>query len=489
MRTKLRWVALLMVMALVLVACGDDDDTSDTTEPTTTTTTAPPPETTPPDDTGDDMVEEPTTTTTTAPPTTTEEPMDDDMDDMMIATDIGVDLEAGTITIGMLSDLTGAFGPLVSSIVNGHEVYWEWLNENGGIHGLQVELEVRDTQYVVDNHVQLYEELKDQVVAFGHSTGSPHTVAINADLQADGILAIPLTWYSGWTDPALNANLMHHGAPYCIEAMNMIQYMMDDARAQGIEQPTLAISSLPGDYGLDSAAGAALAAEALGLEVVYDGSGTIIPTDESSLTANANAIVESGADLVWITATPSTFSSVYGQAIATGYVARWSGASPNWNPALVAPDSAIKDALARDFFTSAYYATWFDDNPGSAFVREQVSQRRPDLPPLDYYGEGFIEAVIMHQALLRAYENGDMTQRGVLAAAKSLESVDFMGMAPAESYVGSANDQLTRAIYVGRPDPEGLAAGTSTGITTTDPLYVSPLVEGYVFESACYQLS
>ena len=84
-----------------------------------------------------------------------------------LAVDVGVDIEAGTIKIGLLSDLTGAFGPLVSAIVAGQEVYWANVNANGGINGLQVELVVRDTVYEVPNHVQFYEELKDQVVAFG----------------------------------------------------------------------------------------------------------------------------------------------------------------------------------------------------------------------------------------------------------------------------------------------------------------------------------
>ena len=97
--------------------------------------------------------------------------------------------------------------------------------------------------------MQFYEELKDQVVAFGHSTGSPHTVAIREDLEADGILAIPFTWYSGWSDPALNSNLLSHGTPYCIEAMNLIGYLSDVARSRGIADPTLAIASFPGDYG------------------------------------------------------------------------------------------------------------------------------------------------------------------------------------------------------------------------------------------------
>ena len=92
---------------------------------------------------------------------------------------------------------------------------------------LEVDLVVADTVYEVPTHVQRYEELKDQVVAFGHSTGSPHTVAINSQLQADGILAIPLTWYSGWSDPALNANLLHHGINYCMEAHNILGYLTE----------------------------------------------------------------------------------------------------------------------------------------------------------------------------------------------------------------------------------------------------------------------
>ena len=465
MRIKRRWVALLMVFGLVAAACGGGGGTaeeSSTTQATTATTAG-------------------QTTTTKAGAPSTEAPME-------IKTDVGVDLDAGVIKIGLLSDLTGPFGPLVSLIVAGHEVFWQNVNDNGGINGLKVELEVRDTQYVVDNHVQFYEELKDQVVAFGHSTGSPHTVAIVPQLEEDGILAIPLTWYSGWTDPDLNSNLLHHGTPYCLESQNMIQYLVDQAKANGVDNPKLAIASLPGDYGLDSAAGAKIAAETLGLEVVYDGSGTIIPTDESTLTANADAIVASGADIVWITATPGSFAPIYGQAIAKGFQALWSGAAPTFNPAFVAPDSAIKDAIARDWYQSGYYTNWFDDSPGASEARDLFAKYRPDAPPQDFYLEGFVEGMIMKAALEKAYENGDMTQAGVLAAAKSIENLDLNGIGPAERYTGSANEQLQRAIYISRPDPEGLAAGTSTGLKLIEKLYTSDIAKNYVFEHACYKL-
>jgi ABC-type branched-subunit amino acid transport system substrate-binding protein len=460
MRNKPKWLALLLALGLVLAACGGGEGGD-------TTTTA--------------AAEEEATTTAAAEEATTtaaaEEPAAE------IATDVGVDLEAGTIAIGLLSDLSGPFSGLVEIINAGHDMYWASVNAAGGIEGLTVELEVRDTNYSVDQHVQMYEELKTQVVAFGHSTGSPQTLAINGSLQEDGILAIPLTWYSGWSDPAINANLVPHGVPYCIEAMNMIEYLT----TQAPDATTIALASSVGDYGEDSNAGAVMAAEALGLEVLYDGSGVIDARDPATLPPVADGIATSGADLVWVSTDPASFGEIYGQALAAGFSgALWSGAGPTWSPALIDPDSPIGEPVANDFYISQYYAPFAADSPGNQMVRDLVEAA--GAPPLDYYAEGVIEAKIMHEALLAAHAAGDMTQQGVLAAAKSLESVTFDGLAPDETYVGEANERLQRLQFISRPDPEGLAAGTSTGSTLIETDYTSPTAAAFQFDAACFSL-
>jgi ABC-type branched-subunit amino acid transport system substrate-binding protein len=459
MKAKPKWLAIFLVLGLVLAACGDggggdettttESESSDTTEPMTDTT-------------------EPMTDTTGG--------------EVDIATDVGVDLEAGTITVGLLSDLSGVFSALVQVIVTGHEAYWENVNANGGIGGLMVELEPVDTAYDVPTTVQRYEELKDQVVAFGHSTGSPHTVAINEQLQADGILAIPLTWYSGWTDPAINANLMHHGVPYCIEAMNLIGYIME----QNPDATTIAIASNPGDYGIDSANGAKIAAEEAGLTVEYDGSGLINAADEATLTEVANGIASSGADIAFVTTSPGAFGSIFGGALAQGYEGVWSGANPSFNPALVGPDSPIAEPLAASSYWSAYTSVWTSDTPGVTEAKELVGDRLPQ--PTSAVFEGFVEAQIMHAALQAAYDAGDLTQAGVLNAAKSLEDVDFNGLAPNEAYVGEANDQLQRSSLIFQPDPEGLASGESAGETVLEAEYTSDIAAAYEFTEACYAL-
>ncbi len=456
MRAKSRWLALLLVLGLVLVACGGDSGTTTTTAASATTTTT-------------------AGTTDTTEPDGSEEPME-------IATDFGVDLDAGVIRVGMLSDLTGPFGPLVSAIVAGYQAYVDDVNANGGIEGLQIELVVRDTVYVVDNHIQFYNEIKDDVVALGHSTGSPHTVALNADLIADGMLAVPLTWYSGWSDSRYNSNLVSHGTPYCVEAHNTIGYLVEE-HLDGAT--TIAIASLPGDYGQDSAQGAKLAAAAAGLEIVYDGEGAIIPTDESAITSVANGIADSGADIAWVATTPGTFSAIFGQALAAGYQGTWSGPSPSWSPAYIAPDSPIKDAIAGSFIGGTYTAGW--TTPEAAGFQDLILNA--GLPISDYYFEGIVEAKILEAALRQAYANGDLTRQGVLDAAKSLDNVSFDGLAPDESYTGADNDRLQRKGYVYAPDPEGLAAGTSGGRMDLATEYTSSLAANFEFTGACYDLA
>jgi ABC-type branched-subunit amino acid transport system substrate-binding protein len=455
---RLRFIILIAVFALVAAACSSDsgDDTT-TTAASTETTPAEPTETT--------VTAAPTETTTTAA-------------SMEIATDIGVDLDAGTIEIGLVSDLTGPFAPLVTLIVAGQEAYWANVNANGGVNGLMVNLDAKDTAYDVAQTVQVYDEFKGQVAAIGHSTGSPQTLAYNDQLQEDGILAIPLTWYSGWTDPAINSNLMHHGIPYCLEAMNGIEWMVNETGGK-----TIALASVPGDFGLDSMAGAKIAADALGLEIVSDGSGTIIPGQDQKPVADA--IVQSGADMVYVTSSPTPFSEVYGQAIAQGFVAAWSGAGPTYNPAFLL--SPLADALERDWYGTFYLEGWNGESDGSAQMRDIIRAANPDAPATDFYAEGFVEAKIMHDALLKAYDNGDMTQAGILAAAKSLENVDFNGMAPSEKFTGSANDQVQRTNVLFHVSAADLAAGGS-GTVIVDANYMSETAKNYEFTSACFEL-
>lgn len=458
MRIKKRWLGILLAMGLVLAACSPSgsDATTTTAGEAAATTEAP-------------------TATTAAPTGTTEGEMAPPI------VDVGVDLEAGTITIGLLSDLTGVFSALVQPVVDGYQAQVDVINANGGIHGLMVELEVRDTVYSVDTHVQLYEEIRDEVVMLGHSTGSPHTVAIREQMIEDGMLAVPLTWYSGWSDPALNSNLIPHGAPYCIEAMNTIGYILE----QNPDATTIAIASNAGDFGEDSAEGAKLAAEAAGLTVVYDGQGKVSAADEASLTEVATGIINASPDIVWLTTSPGAYAGIYGQALQGGVQAAWSGSFVAWNAVFLAEDSAIRDAIQEQWTFSLPIGVWSADNAGTAAARDVLTAAYPDIVPYEYYLEGVGEAILMEKILNAAYDSGDMTRAGVLAAAKALETVSWDGLWPDQVYTGAPNDSVQRKMTVVKPSADDLAAGGS-GLVVLESDYTSDIAANFQFDKTCF---
>ncbi|MEE8407300.1 MAG: ABC transporter substrate-binding protein [Acidimicrobiia bacterium] len=458
MKTKYKWVAIVLALGLVLAACGGDDS-ADTTEAAAPATTE---------------AETPDTTEAETPDTT-------EAEGEMILTDVGVDLEAGTITVGLLSDLTGVFSALVKPVVAGYQFQVDAINAAGGIHGLEIKLEVRDTVYTVDTHVQLYEELRDKVVTIGHSTGSPHTVAIKDQLAEDNMFAIPLTWYSGWSDPAINANIVPHGEPYCLESMNVLGFIM----AQNPDFSTIAIASNAGDYGQDSAQGAKIAAEALGLTVVYDGEAKINAADEATLAEVVTGIVSNPADIVWVTTSPGAYAGIYGQSLAAGVVAVWSGAAVAWVPSFIGPDSAIRDAVVRDWIFGLPYSPWNADNPGTKAAIEMLKAADPDIAAFDYYLEGIGEALLIERILNDAYENGDLTRAGVLAAAKSLESMSWNGLWPDQSFVGEPNDIVGRTAIIVKPSITDLEAGGS-GVEILDPAYTSDIAAAFQFDETCF---
>ena len=88
-----------------------------------------------------------------------------------------------------------------SEIVEAQEVYWDDVNAKGGIAGRQVELVIEDNAYDVAQNVEKYEIAQGRGGDPQPVTGSPHTAAIAQDLVDDDLIAIPLSWYSGWADP------------------------------------------------------------------------------------------------------------------------------------------------------------------------------------------------------------------------------------------------------------------------------------------------
>lgn len=450
-----RLLAILIALSLAAAACGDSDEDSADAEADTETT-----------DDGDS------------------DTTDSDGDSEGF-TGEARGVTADTIKIGFTADLSGAFAPLVTQVVDAQTVYWDQVNANGGIDGRMIELVIEDNAYDVPTQLENWEDLKDEVAIIGHSTGSPHTSAIAAEAAEENMIVLPLSWYSGWADEDFGELIFENYTNYCIESMNGISWM--DQHLD--EDLKLAIVSFPGEYGQDGAQGAKLAAEALGIEIVYDGEGAVVPGSDQ--TPVISEIVNSGANGVWATINPTTLGEIMGGTVAQGSTAIWSGNVPTYN--YLALGSELGPALDEYFYISSYTALFGADVPGMAPMIDALAQGLPDNPVSDTYIQGWTQSQIVDQILRLASSNGDLTPEGIRAAAFEVE-VDFQGLAPNQGWAGDPNDFIVRESYIydtSLADFNPVTLGEGGGSTGSVPVdgfapFVSDVAADFDYTGPCF---
>ncbi|MGI9667694.1 MAG: ABC transporter substrate-binding protein [Acidimicrobiia bacterium] len=456
MRKRLSLLVLVLVMAMVAASCGDSS------EETTTTASS-------------GGGEETTTTAAT---------------DAEIATDIGADPESKVIKIGLLADLTGLFAALVTDITDAQKLYWDNVNAAGGIDGWTVELVIEDTNYNNEQHQEKYAKLREEVLAISQSTGSPTSVTMLPNAIEDNMLFIPLSWYSGWGIPEFDQGVaLEQNTNYCIEAMNIMHFIQENGGQ------TVALATFPSDYGFDAGAGVKMAAEFYGMEIVYDGDGAVIPGQDQ--TPVIQGIVGSGADWTFLTTNPSIGAEILAGSVQAGYGGMFTGSVPTYDFRLL--DSAAGPLYDALFYQSAYNVGWGADVPGNNVMMEAMAEAFPDRRPSDSFITGWNESITMHEVLKAAIANGDLTRAGVVAAANMIETVDFGGSAPNQSYAGTPDEYVVREIAIFDPDlAVYTAAGgaeqtlsqddATTGSVVKKDFFVGDAAAEFEFTAPCFEL-
>ncbi len=109
----------------------------------------------------------------------------------------------------------------------------------------------------------------------------------------------------------------------------------------------------------------------------------------------------------------------------------------------------------------------------------------PTPSPLsDGYTAGWVWSYPLKAALEKAAANKDLTRAGLLAAAKSLTSVDYEGMLPAGSgnYAGRSGQGRSASTVISKPDKTA-----PTGVTEVQKPTAGPTASGFNLTKACYK--
>ena len=219
----------------------------------------------------------------------------------------------------MLADLSGAFAPLVTEIVEAQKVYWDKVNANGGIAGRQVELDHRG-QRLRRRHAA-GEVRGDRATRWRSSASRPARRT-----RPRSPRRWSTTTWSRSRCRGTRAGRFGESARtrfesytnYCFESMNGIEWFAKNRDVQ-----TVAIISFPGEYGGDGAAGAAMAAEAARargrVRRHRPGHPAVGRQPEPRPDARSSPrSSQSNADLVWATINPTTLGGDHGRRRAAG---------------------------------------------------------------------------------------------------------------------------------------------------------------------------
>ena len=382
----------------------------------------------------------------------------------------GPGFDGTTIKLGVLTPLSGPVAVIGQPLTAGNQVYFDYVNSKGGIAGkYKVELVQEDTQYLPPRTVQQYNKIKNDVVAFTQVLGTAPTLAVLPQLVQDNIIAAPASLDALWVR---EPNLLPVGGPYQIQAVNALDYYINEADGKGKN-----ICSFIQDdaYGEAGQSGVDYAAESLGFEVVDTQK---FKVGDKDVTGQVQRLQGSDCDAVFLVATPTDAGTIWGTAAKLGYAPRWIGQSPVWIDELGA--SPLAEYLQQTTWIVGEGTEWGDPNvPGSKDLLARVEEFKPDQDPDYYFGFGYLQGIAMTALLEKAVELGDLSREGLMKASEELGTVSFDGLSGDYQYgpAEERNPARVSTIYEVKPDKP-------FGLGTLEYQYESDASKSYEFEKA-----
>ena len=349
-----------------------------------------------------------------------------------VKTGPGVDAKTKTVTLGVLSPLSGPVAAIGAPLTAGQETYFRAVNASGGINGWKVNLVKRDTKYDPQTQVQQFNSIAGKVAFIAQSLGSPTTKAIQPLASQQKMLIGTAAQDSAFvTDPVMAVI----GTPYAIDDANAIDYIVKHKGANA----KIGIVYQDDEYGQDGLRGYTAALKTYHFNDVARATYKVGDTD---LTAQVQKMRSAGAQYVFVVAVPSTAATLVGTAASQGYNPTWVFQGPAWSEYLMTSNGTpsgkptpVAKALASNVWVLGYESQWGDKNvSGMAKFLSETKTFAPTQIPDYYFMYGYSMAKMETAVLRKAIEAGDLTRPGILNAKLHLGSLDMGGLMPAINY-------------------------------------------------------
>ena len=334
----------------------------------------------------------------------------------------GVDAAAKTISIGILNDESGPGAAIGRPWGVGLRVLASQINAgDSGLlpGGWKIKLVERDHGYNPQRSVQLFNEIRDEVLFVGTSFGTPNTLPLRPSLARNQIVAFPASLSSKMAEFEYTPPI---GPSYKLEVMRALDWVAQQAGGAG--KVKLGIVYQQDDYGADGRDAVAEAAPKLGISVVSQQ--TYAP-GQPDFTAVVAALKDSGATHVILTTLPSATAPILGVAAQLDYRPVWVGNSPSWIDRYF-DAKVVPPAIFQNYHWVSSFTFWGEDVPlMKPFLAAYEKFGRPVAPPDYYILASYGVGLIQMQALTRTIQSGDLTRAGFLKALRAMKDYDTYG--------------------------------------------------------------
>ncbi|WP_112469300.1 ABC transporter substrate-binding protein [Streptomyces triticisoli] len=374
----------------------------------------------------------------------------------------GPGVDARTIKLGALTDLTGPYATLGKSLVQAQQMWADETNAKGGICDRTVEIVVKDHGYDVQKAVTAYADISPDVVALPQVIGSPVVAALLDDIERDRMLTFPQAWAASLLGKDAVQVL---GTTYDVDMIAAVDFLTRD---KGLKKgDTIGHVYFEGDYGANALEGSTWAARKAGLKVT----GQKIQATDTDLSAQVSALHKEGVKAVLISAGPAQTASLVGVAASRGLRVPVVSSAPGFAPQLMKTPAA--PALAAMLHIVSAAPAVSSDLPGVQRMVASYQKKYPDSPVDSGVLSGYNAAQLIGADLKKACEAGGLTREDVVKAHRSQKNADT-GLGTAQNFSDIDRPASTET-YVLRPDAKAVG-----GVVNAEDAHTAPGVEDYL---------
>lgn len=359
-------------------------------------------------------------------------------DDVPVRTGPGVTAES--ISLGVLTDMTGPFKASSVSRIRGYELYLDTVNKRGGVCGRHIELKQKDHAYDVQKALDGYFELEPRVLGFIDVSGTPMTAAIEPDLMQTRALTVPSSWAASLLG---NPHMMIVGTTYDLDIINGLDHFKrKGALAAG---DTIAHLHLRGSFGDNALEGSRFVADNWGMKV----SEQAVTETTANLIEQITALKASGAKVLVLSLTPPQTAAAVGIAAQLGWTAPILSSAVSYDPAIM--ESPVAPVFAKQVVLTSPVAPWSADVEGVRELRAGYQERWPNEPGTLNTVHGYTVATAYVAVLEKACAKKDLTRDGVLRAFHDTNNIKVKGLTGDLRFSLVGRPSATQS-YMSRPD-------------------------------------